>query len=80
MLTFEWNALRAGDQVFMHDATEATGTVIRGVVATVDMHKGYNGVGVRGVGVGARRGVVWPSPFVVHSDVSDKRCWRCQAA
>jgi len=80
MLTLEWNALRAGDRVFMHDATKATGAVIRGVVATVNTHKVYNGVGIRGVGVGARRGIVWPSPFVVHNVASDKRCWRCQAA
>jgi len=78
MLTYEWNALRAGDRVFMHDATKATCAVIPGVVTTVDMHEGYHGVGIRGVGVGARRGIVWPSPLVVHHDAADERCWRCQ--
>jgi len=80
MLTFEWNALRAGDNVFMHEgATEGDG-VVPGVVTTVNLRKGYNGVGIRVGGVGHRRVIRWPSPFVVHEHATDERCWRCQAA
>ena len=80
MLRFEWNALRLGDHVLVHDPRTAQMTLIDGVVVGVDMHEGANGVGIR---VGADRGetaVLWPSAIAVHRDPRDRseQCWRCQ--
>ncbi|HVM66011.1 MAG TPA: hypothetical protein VMU14_14185 [Acidimicrobiales bacterium] len=80
MLRFEWNALRPGDHVLVHDPDTAVMTLIDGVVTSVDTHKRLNGVGIR---VGAPRAdtaILWPSHLVVHRDPSDETesCWRCQ--
>lgn len=79
MLRFEWNALRVGDRVLVHDATKASSTIAPRTVAMINMQRGSNGVGIRisrdGVGH-----VLWPSPLVVHHDPpgSDQPCWQCQ--
>ncbi len=80
MLRFEWNALRPGDRVQVHDPRTAEMTLTDGIVTGVDTHRRVNGVGIR---VGAPHGdaeVLWPSPFVVHLDPRDptERCWRCE--
>ena len=80
MLRFEWNALRSGDHVLVHDPRTAEMTLASGVVTGGDTHKRINGVGIR---VGDGRGetaVLWPSPFVVHHDPRDpaEPCWRCE--
>jgi len=79
MLRFEWNALRPGDHVVLHDPRTPEMTLTDGVVTGVETHKRVNGVGIR---VAKPRGdveVLWPSPFVVHSDPRDptEQCWRC---
>jgi hypothetical protein len=79
MLTFHWNALRAGDNVVMHDAAEATNVLFPGVVTAVSMRKGSNQVGIRVTRPDGGRVIVWPSRFVVHAAVAAD-CWRCQAA
>jgi hypothetical protein len=80
VLKFEWNALRRGDHVLVHDPHTAEMTLTDGVVTGVDINKGGNGVGIR---VGADRGetaILWPSHLVVHRDPPDptEPCWRCQ--
>jgi hypothetical protein len=80
VLKFEWNALRPGDRVVVHDPRANEMTLTDGVVTGVDIMKGVNGVGIR---VGADRGetaVLWPSHLVVHRDPPDptEPCWRCQ--
>ena len=82
MLTFEWNALRAGDRVVVHDGATDASALFPGVVTSVNMRvrKGYNGVGIRIAATGGLHDIVWPSPFVVHLEGPDERCWRCQAA
>ena len=80
MLRLEWNALRPGDHVLVHDPRTAEMTLTDGVVTSVDTHKGLNGVGIR---VGAGHGetwVLWPSSFIVHRAPRDptEPCWRCQ--
>ncbi len=80
MLKFEWNALRPGDHVLVHDPRMAEMTLTDGVVTAVDTHKRLNGVGIR---VGASSGaavVLWPSSVVVHRDPPDptEQCWRCR--
>src|SRR4249919_2597557 len=64
MLRFEWNALRVGDLVLVHDPEgrfpAASGTVV--AVDTKRERRGANGVGIR---VGAEGGpdIVWPSSW-----------------
>lgn len=81
MLRFEWNALRTGDHVLVHDPRTAEMTLTEGVVASVDAHKGTNGVGIRvGDNNSSATAVVWPSYLAVHRDPRDptEPCWRCQ--
>jgi hypothetical protein len=80
VLTFDWNALQAGNHVLAHDPRTAEMTLIDGVVIGVDTRKRVDGVGIR---VGARSGataVLWPSHLVVHRDPRDptEPWWRCQ--
>ena len=76
MLRFEWNALRAGDHLLVHDPRTAEITITAGAVATVDTHKAANGVGIRIDGAE----LLWPSYLAVHRDPidPDDPCWRCQ--
>jgi hypothetical protein len=82
MLRFEWNALRVGDMVLVHDPAgrfpAASGTVV--TVDTKRERRGANGVGIR-VGAEGRHEVVWPSFLAVHHDPADLMddCWRCAA-
>ena len=80
MLRFEWNALRPGDHVLVHDPDTAVMTLIDGVVTSVDSHKRLNGVGIRVGASGVDTAISWPSDLVVHRDPSDETesCWRCQ--
>ncbi len=47
MLRFEWNALRTGDHVLVHDPRTAEMTLTGGVVTGVDTKKSANVVGIR---------------------------------
>jgi hypothetical protein len=82
MLRFEWNALRVGDAVVVHDA-RGRDPARSGIVVMVDTKRGRrlaNGVGISlGEGDGYR--VVWPSFLAVHCDPvgSIDDCWRCAA-
>ncbi len=76
MLRFEWNALRKGDHVVVHDPRTTEMTLTEGVVSGVDRH----GVGIRVAGNSGETAVLWPSPLVVHRHPRDpsEACWRCQ--
>jgi hypothetical protein len=80
MLRFEWNSLRVGDAVLVHDAMgrypAAAGTVV--TVETKTGRHRANGVGVR-VGADDGHRVLWPSFLAVHHDPYDplQGCWRC---
>jgi hypothetical protein len=83
MLRFEWNALRVGDTVFVHDPRGQRDPAAEGTVVTVDTKTGkhgVNGVGIRVAAEGGHR-VVWPSFLTVHRDPRDPidDCWRCAA-
>jgi hypothetical protein len=80
VLRFEWNSLRPGDHVLVHDPRVAEMTLTDGVVTSVDAHKRVNGVGIRVDAPHGGTAVLWPSPFVVHHDPRDltEPCWRCQ--
>jgi len=79
VLTFEWNALRTGDHVLVHDPRSADMTLTAGVVANVDTHKGANGVGIRVGANNSETAVLWPSHMAVHHDPGHptEACWRC---
>ena len=53
MLGLEWNALRPGDRVCVHDGATALGDLASGTVAIVNTQKNSNGVGIRIAMVGA---------------------------
>jgi hypothetical protein len=74
MLTLEWNALRPGDHVLLHDDRDPKLTLRRGTVAIVQARSGAaNDVVLRVDGRvrQVRRHAVHLIPF----DESD--CWRC---
>jgi hypothetical protein len=78
MLKFEWNALRTGDKVLMHDRASASPVLVAGVVAMVDAQKGANGVGIRVDAGGGKTTVQWPSHLAVHRDPVTEPCWECE--
>jgi hypothetical protein len=78
MTRSEWNGLRWGDVVFVHDPSVTPGPAGRGTVQFVTMR------GRRGNEVGIRlddgeQQVVWPTWLAVHRDLTDAvgTCWRC---
>ena len=81
MHRFEWNALRVGDSVLVHDpATPAMG-LVPGVVTAFTPLKGSNSVGIR---IAATEGdgaaIICPLRQAVHLSPSDPipTCWRCE--
>ena len=82
MLRLEWNALRVGDKVLVHDANDAQLRLVPGVVAMVESAKGFDDIGIR-TRFRPRRGgrVVRPRRLAVHLDPVDptQSCWRCDA-
>lgn len=79
MLRLEWNALRVGDRVLVHDTTKGGDTLAPGTVAMITMQRSSNGVGIRISRAGAGY-ILWPSELAVHHDPRspDRPCWRCQ--
>jgi hypothetical protein len=78
MLKFQWNALRRGDRVFVHDSDDANLGLRAGVVTLLDSGRfGYN-VGIRFTTGTQTTRVLWPGRFAVHLDKDDDAdCWRC---
>ena len=77
MLKFQWNALRRGDRVLVHDVDHAELALRPGVVTLVDTQPSGHDVAVRYT-TGTVR-TVRPSRFAVHLDPFDDGdgCWRC---
>jgi hypothetical protein len=78
MLRLEWNSLRAGDRVLVHDADDPQLRLVAGVVSAVLQTSGANEVSIRvTTPVGVR--VVKPQRLSVHPDPVgfDGQCWRC---
>ena len=80
MLRLDWNALRTGDRVLVHHATDGDVHLVAGVVTEVTPADGSNDVVVR---VATLRGqqVIRPPRLSVHHDPIgfDGHCWRCAA-
>jgi hypothetical protein len=80
VLRFEWNALRIGGHVLVHDPRTAEMTLTNGTVATVVTNRGGNGVGIRVGGNSGETSILWPSRLAVHRQPRDptEACWRCE--
>jgi len=78
MLTFQWNSLRVGDRVIVHD-DELPGLPLQpGVVADIQSHRRRNDVAVRVETPGGSH-VCHPRRQAVHLAPLDPDdvCWRC---
>jgi hypothetical protein len=82
VLKFDWNALRIGDRVLVHDADSPRLTLLPGVVTVIDARKGAKRAGVRFTGPDDQRGIRWPSHTTMHRDPrgATDHCWRCDEA
>jgi hypothetical protein len=78
---FEWNALRVGDEVLVHDQSTAAMALVPGVVTAFNTLKGSNSVGIR---IAAPEGdgavIICPPRQAVHLSpfYPPEPCWRCQ--
>jgi hypothetical protein len=76
---FEWNALRPGDHVAVHDDNDRRLGLDEGVVELVETRVGGNDVAVR---LDGSTVLVRPRRVAVHLWPIDPQeaCWRCEAA
>lgn len=81
MMRLEWNALRIGDHVLVHDPRDPDARLLPGVVVEVDEVDGSHDLGIRIKADREAAVVVRPKRLVVHVDPRDpnERCWRCDA-
>jgi hypothetical protein len=80
MLRMQWNALRVGDRVLVHDAEDPYLALVPGLVTSVQPASGSNDLSIRLLSVRGSRGrVVCPQRLAVHMDPrgTDEACWRC---
>ena len=76
MLKFQWDALRRGDTVFVHDASEDDLGLRAGVVTLVDVRPSGNDLGI--AHPGTRPGPSFdPDSSPSTSLPDDHDCWRC---
>jgi hypothetical protein len=75
----EWNALRVGDHVLVHDDSDEEQPIVPGRVITVEPAPGTNDVGIRISPARGRSKVAHPRRFAVHPEEldPDRHCWRC---
>ena len=79
MLRFQWNALRVGNEVLMHDPRDVGMRLLPGVVTIVDSCRGENDIAIRVSPKGEPSEVLRPRRLAVHLDPRDltEPCWRC---
>lgn len=79
MLRFEWNALRPGDHVAVHDDADSSFALHDGVVTLVQTAPRANDVAVHLDHAGSGPAVVRPRRMAVHLLPIDRSepCWRC---
>lgn len=77
MLVFQWNALRVGDQLMVHDDLDSGLVLWAGIVRGVEPRRqAENSVTIRLDGPASR--LVQPRRHAVHMLPLDTRwCWRC---
>jgi hypothetical protein len=81
MMRLEWNALRVGDKVLVHDPANPELPLLPGTVAMVETAGRSNDVGVRVACSADRTRVVRPNRLAVHPDPRNatEDCWRCDS-
>jgi hypothetical protein len=79
MLKFQWNALRRGDHVLVHDVDDPKLALRAGVVALIDTQRSGRDVAIRYTTGTRTPRPVRPGRFAVHFDPIDEGdgCWRC---
>ena len=79
MLSFEWNSLRSGDAVIVHDDLDPGLALAEGVVTLVEPQPWDTNDGAIRIDE-PRPEVLGPRRHVVHLLPLDRRtCWRCDA-
>ena len=79
MLRFQWNALRIGDEVTVHDDSNTASTPVGGTVALVERHASFSHDSDVVIRIPGRRGVIRPRKSAVHlTNGWSAECWRCQ--
>ena len=78
MLRLDWNALRPGDRVLVHQHVGGNDRLVAGVVTAVEPTAGSNDIAVR-LSHSGRTETVHPQRLQVHHDPIevDGSCWRC---
>ena len=81
MIRRQWNALRVGDHVLVHDETEPELPIVPGRVIEVRAASGVNDIAIR---IRSGRGpskIARPRRLAVHPEELDPdgHCWRCDA-
>jgi hypothetical protein len=81
MIRRQWNALRVGHHVRVHDESEAGLPLVPGRVTMVHAASGSNDVAIRIPSTRGPSKVVHPPRLAVHLEAldPDARCWRCDA-
>ncbi len=81
MIRAQWNALKVGDHVLVHDADGDPMALVDGRVTRIDSAAGSNTVEIRLAPANGPSRIVTPSRLAVHHDAGDEaeRCWRCDA-
>jgi hypothetical protein len=78
VLKFQWDALRRGDTVFVHNARDADLRLRAGLVTLVDVRPSGHDLGIRLTTFTRTGPVVRPGRFAVHlAAMDDHDCWRC---
>jgi hypothetical protein len=79
MLKFQWNALRRGDHVLVHDVDDPELALRAGVVTLIDTRRSGRDVAIRYTTGTRTPRPVRPGRFAVHFDPIDGEdgCWRC---
>lgn len=81
MIRLEWNALRVGQHVLVHDEVDAASPLVPGRVTEVEPAAGFNIVTIRVSPPGERARIVQPTRLAVHLDSGEpaETCRRCES-
>jgi hypothetical protein len=79
MIRIEWNALRVGDHVLVHDDADRNMPLVPGQVTMLTSRPGANDVTIRISPADRAGSVVHPRRLAVHRAPFDHAddCWRC---
>ena len=79
MIGLQWNALRLGHCVLVHDDDGRDMSLAPGVVTMIRTTVGSNDIGIRITQAGGGSRIVRPRRLAVHLEQLDptEQCWRC---